>query len=93
MAQFPSSCTGVVKWTVEGGDWFPINPPPAHAPCTAPSTFVFNGQVIHVDVNHGLPDPAFKALQANFPNDIKPVPNEPKKFTIPLVPNGTIIVL
>jgi hypothetical protein len=93
MAQFPTGCTGVVVWKVVGGDWFPVNPPPVHAPCTAASIFVFNGQVIHVDANHPLPDLAFQALQAKFPNDIKPAPNEPGSFTLPLVPNGMIVVI
>lgn len=93
MAQFPTGCTGVVVWKVVGGDWFPVNPPPAHAPCTAASIFVFNGQVIHVDANNSLPDLAFKALKAKFPNDIKPAPGEPGNFTLPLVPNGMIVVI
>jgi hypothetical protein len=57
-------------------------------------TFEFNQQLIHIDADtkHGLPDPAFKALQKAFPDAVGRVPDAAvPTFTLPLVPNGTIV--
>ena len=94
MAYFPKGdCSGRVAWKFQGGDWFPVNPPPSTAACTAASVFEFQGQTIHVDTGHGLPHAAFVALQAAYPNDIKEEPPGSGIFTLPMVPNGTPVII
>jgi hypothetical protein len=92
MARFPNgTCSGTVTWKLVGGDWFPVNPPPSDAACTAASVFEFQGQTIQVDTQHGLPKHAFDALRAAFADDIKEDPPGSGMFTLPMVPNGKIV--
>jgi hypothetical protein len=87
-AQFPN---GVSRWQFVGGSWFPVN----GANIAPQFRFVVatqfrNGSRMIDAANDGLSVADFQALEQKFPGAVSHVGND---FTLPLVPEGTVVDL
>jgi hypothetical protein len=84
--QFPS---GTSTWVFTGGRWFPV------VGASAPARFLFsvathfkNGDRTIDAEQVGLSVEDFQALRGKFPDAVGQIGD---KFTLPLVPEGTVV--